>query len=222
MIVIILFDIGDLRIGRLRRRFGMEKAFEVLGHAKDDSGIVYLSRIPPFMKPEKVKFIFSRFGEVNRVYLEPYDNVITKKRKVNYKQGWLEFKNSEDAKECALSLNNNVVGGKGFHCDDIWNVKYLNKFKWHHLQTQLSRSKAIKQSKLRLLKAKVTKEHMFYADQIKSSQKTQSITSRLQSKGIAVEKVKKQFKQRKVIQDDVAMPLEDQPAVKDLMDKLFE
>ena len=34
-------------------------------------GIIYLSRLPPFMKPAKVRFIFSQFGEVGRLFLQP-------------------------------------------------------------------------------------------------------------------------------------------------------
>ena len=35
------------------------------------AGIVYLSRVPPFMKPHKVKHLLSRYGTVGRVYLKP-------------------------------------------------------------------------------------------------------------------------------------------------------
>ena len=199
----------------------MEKAFEALGHASDNSGMVYLSRVPPFMKVEKVKHIFSRFGDVNRIYLEPFDNVITKKRKITFKEGWLEFKYAQDAKDCALALNNNTVGGSGFHCDDIWNVKFLNKFKWHHLQTQLARTRAVKQSKLRLLKAKVAKEHSFYSQQIKSSQKIHAIAERLEDKGLSVTRVKKQFKQRKIVEDEADNEVPDEK-VQELMSNLFK
>lgn len=34
-------------------------------------GIVYLSRIPPYMKPAKVRHLFNRHGVVGRVYLQP-------------------------------------------------------------------------------------------------------------------------------------------------------
>ena len=34
-------------------------------------GIIYLSRIPPYMKPLKVRQIFSEYGEVGRVFLQP-------------------------------------------------------------------------------------------------------------------------------------------------------
>jgi len=34
-------------------------------------GVVYLSRIPPFMQPHKVRHFFSPFGTVGRIYLQP-------------------------------------------------------------------------------------------------------------------------------------------------------
>ena len=45
-------------------------------------GIIYISRIPPFMKPLKVRHIFSKYGEVGRVYLQPEGekNTIIKNR----------------------------------------------------------------------------------------------------------------------------------------------
>lgn len=32
-------------------------------------GVIYLSRVPPFMKPNKARSIFERYGEVTRLYL---------------------------------------------------------------------------------------------------------------------------------------------------------
>ena len=39
------------------------------------------------------------------------------------------------AKKVAMVLNNNHVGGKkhGFYHDDLWNIKYLRKFRWTHI-----------------------------------------------------------------------------------------
>ncbi|CAG8635643.1 10155_t:CDS:2, partial [Scutellospora calospora] len=39
--------------------------------AQNKTGLVYLSRIPPFMKPAKIKHLLSQFGEIGRVYLAP-------------------------------------------------------------------------------------------------------------------------------------------------------
>ena len=43
----------------------------VLERKTTTPGIVYLSRIPPFMKPIKVKQLLSEYGEVGRVFLQP-------------------------------------------------------------------------------------------------------------------------------------------------------
>ena len=34
-------------------------------------GVVYLSRIPPFMRPRKVRHLLSHYGTLGRVYLQP-------------------------------------------------------------------------------------------------------------------------------------------------------
>ena len=39
--------------------------------AKLEAGIIYISKIPPFMKPGKVKSHMEQFGEVGRVFLQP-------------------------------------------------------------------------------------------------------------------------------------------------------
>ena len=38
---------------------------------KTTPGIVYLSSVPPFMKPHKVRHLLSPYGSVGRVYLQP-------------------------------------------------------------------------------------------------------------------------------------------------------
>ena len=35
------------------------------------TGVVYLSRIPPFMKPQKLRQLLSKHGEIDRIYLAP-------------------------------------------------------------------------------------------------------------------------------------------------------
>jgi len=38
--------------------------------AQEKAGIVYISRIPPGMRPTKVRHLMSAYGEVGRVYLQ--------------------------------------------------------------------------------------------------------------------------------------------------------
>ena len=34
-------------------------------------GVVYLSRIPPFMRPRKIRHLLSKYGTIGRIYLQP-------------------------------------------------------------------------------------------------------------------------------------------------------
>jgi ESF2/ABP1 family protein len=45
------------------------------------SGLLYLSRIPPFMKPVKIRQLLSFYGTLGRVYLAPEDPSIARRRK---------------------------------------------------------------------------------------------------------------------------------------------
>lgn len=39
--------------------------------AQEKTGVVYISRIPPGMRPTKVRHLMTAYGEVGRVYLQP-------------------------------------------------------------------------------------------------------------------------------------------------------
>ncbi|KAI5784617.1 hypothetical protein EDC01DRAFT_708669 [Geopyxis carbonaria] len=134
--------------------------------ATQKTGVVYLSRVPPFMKPSKVKDLLSRFGLIGRIFLAPEDPKAHAKRvkfggnkKRNFEEGWVEFMNRKHAKLAAETLNARIIGGKkgSFYHDDLWNIKYLPKFKWHHLQAQISYENASRQSRMRAEIAKETK-----------------------------------------------------------------
>lgn len=43
----------------------------VFNAAQEKTGVVYISRIPPGMRPTKVRHLMSGYGEVGRVYLQP-------------------------------------------------------------------------------------------------------------------------------------------------------
>lgn len=59
------------------------------------SGVVYLSRIPPFMKPQKLRSLLTPFGTINRLFLAPEDPAAHKRRVRNggnkkkmFTEGW--------------------------------------------------------------------------------------------------------------------------------------
>ena len=55
------------------------------------------------------------------------------------------------AKAIALALNNTPIGGKkrSYYHDDLWNMKYLSKFKWTHLTEKIGISVATLRMKLK-------------------------------------------------------------------------
>jgi ESF2/ABP1 family protein len=103
------------------------------------SGVVYLSRIPPFMKPAKLRSLLEPYGKINRIFLTPEDPTEHTRRvrnggnkKRSFTEGWVEFVKKKDAKKACDLLNAQIIGGKksSWYHDDVWALKYLNGFKW--------------------------------------------------------------------------------------------
>jgi ESF2/ABP1 family protein len=65
----------------------------------------------------------------------------TKNNRRNYIEGWVEFKDKKQAKAVAEHLNMREIGGKrkSRYYAEMWNIKYLPKFKWHHLTEQMGK-----------------------------------------------------------------------------------
>ncbi|KAF8511177.1 hypothetical protein JB92DRAFT_2614654, partial [Gautieria morchelliformis] len=113
--------------------------------AQERAGVVYISRIPPGMRPTKVRHLMSAYGEVGRVYLQQEDpkraylrRKHTSTKKAQYTEGWIEFKDKRVARSVADMLNAQPIGGKkGTRWrDDVWTMKYLPRFKWNMLTEQ--------------------------------------------------------------------------------------
>jgi ESF2/ABP1 family protein len=111
-----------------------------------EPGVVYLSRVPPFMTPFEVRQRLSAFGTVTRIFLRPEDQAVARKRKKfkgvskqNFTDGWVEFQKKKDAKYVAEMLNGQPLGGKkrSQYRDDLWTIKYLKGFKWAQLTEEI-------------------------------------------------------------------------------------
>jgi len=110
--------------------------------AKHKPGVVYLSRIPPFMRPSTVKTLLSTHGSITKLFLtpEPPTTYLRRKKgggnkKHSFIDGWVEFERKKHAKQCVDAINGQTVGGKkgGWYRDDVWNAKYLRGFGWADL-----------------------------------------------------------------------------------------
>lgn len=99
-------------------------------------GVVYLSYIPEGMTVKNIRQIFSKFGVVERIFLEKENGLKkgrtnkSRDRRIKYTEGWVEFKKKSVAKMVASCLNGAQVGGKRrtkFY-DALWSIKYLKRF----------------------------------------------------------------------------------------------
>lgn len=176
-------DIKQEKLERLKKLRASKKS-------KHKTGVVYLSKIPPYMKPAKMRQILSRFGEVDRLFLKREDEQKHKNRvkgggnkKVMFEEGWAEFVRKKDAKLCASTLNGNILGGKkgSFYHDDVMNVKYLSGFKWADLTEQIARENDVRQAKLQLEVSQANKMNAEFIRNIEKSKMLNNIRSKKRS-----------------------------------------
>ena len=139
------------------------------------SGVVYLSRVPPFMKPTKLRSLLEPYGEINRIFQTPEDPASHTRRvrnggnkKRSYSDGWVEFVNKADAKQACELLNGRTIGGKKgtYYHDDVWNLKYLTGFKWHNLTQQITEENAERASRLKAEISKTTRENKEFVQNV--------------------------------------------------------
>jgi ESF2/ABP1 family protein len=124
------------------------------------SGVIYMSHIPPFMKPHTLKNLLAPYAPsgIGRVFLTPEDHERRQARirgggnkKRNFVDGWVEFVSKKEAKVVVETLNTRNIGGKkgGYYFDDVWNLKYLKGFKWRHLTEQIANENAERAARMR-------------------------------------------------------------------------
>ncbi|KAH0565698.1 hypothetical protein GP486_000917 [Trichoglossum hirsutum] len=159
--------------------------------ASKKTGVVYLSRVPPFMKPQKVKQLLSRFGTVGRVFLQPEDPASYARRKRfggnkkrSFEDGWVEFADKEVAKLVVETLNATTIGGKkgNYYHDDVWNMKYLRGFKWHHLTEQIANENAERAARLRADISRTTRENKLFVRNVERAKMLENMNAKRKSK----------------------------------------
>ncbi|KVI09431.1 pre-rRNA-processing protein ESF2 [Cynara cardunculus var. scolymus] len=218
-------ELPDAELDKLKAERKKKRKIRLLKEAAkaDKRGVCYLSRIPPRMDPLKLRQILSQYGELERIYLTPEDpaaHVHRKKaggfRGQGFTEGWVEFTNKNVAKRVASMLNGEQVGGKkksSFYYD-LWNIKYLSKFKWDHLTEEIAYKNATREQKLALELSAAKKERDFYLSKVDQSRALSSIDERLKKKRKIQQaggevpgdeqqaaKVTRQFRQTKPVRD---------------------
>lgn len=118
----------------------LSRRFPAKEKTKKPPGVVYLSSLPPYLKPSALRNLLSQrgFEPITRLFLTPASKAKSTSKKNSrqlYTEGWIEFASKKTARRCAESLNATPVGGKkgGFYHDDVWNMKYLKGMGWAEL-----------------------------------------------------------------------------------------
>ncbi|XP_074873664.1 activator of basal transcription 1 [Carettochelys insculpta] len=142
-------------------------------------GILYLGHIPPRFRPRHVRNLLSVHGEVGRIFLQPEERFVRRRKKKagtkakSYTEGWVEFRDKRVAKLVAASLHNTPMGTRrrsSFHYD-LWNIKYLHRFKWPHLSERLAYERQVRQQRLRAEISQAKRETSFYLRSVETSQR---------------------------------------------------
>lgn len=158
------------------------------------SGVVYLSRIPPFMKPAKLRSLLEPYGKINRLFLTPQDPAAHTRRvraggnrKKMYTEGWVEFVRKKDAKQVCELLNAQTIGGKkgSFYRDDLWSLVYLKGFKWHNLTEQIAAENAERSNRMMAEISRTTKENKEFIRNVEKGKMLDGIkTKKAQKKSL--------------------------------------
>ncbi|KAG1773801.1 hypothetical protein EDD22DRAFT_856509 [Suillus occidentalis] len=161
--------------------------------AQARTGVIYISRIPPGMRPAKVRHLMSAHGEVGRVYLQQEDakraylrRKYTSTKKPHFTEGWVEFKDKKVARSVAEMLNAQPIGGKkGTRWrDDVWTMKYLPKFKWNMLTEQIAHEAAVHTAKLRVELAQSKMEQRDYLKNVELARVLDKRNEKRKEKGL--------------------------------------
>lgn len=191
------------------------------------AGVVYFSSIPPYMKPVKLRQILSKFGEVNRIFLNPENATAHSRRvksggnrKIKYTEGWAEFRRKSQAVLAARTLNGNPLGGKkgSFYYDDIMNVKYLKHFKWTDLTEQIAIEAQERHEKLKAEIAQATRENRVFIDNLEKKATVDRIRSQRSQKGIAAPP---NTSQHEFVQKPAKAPKRTNEDLKNILSKVF-
>jgi ESF2/ABP1 family protein len=155
------------------------------------SGVVYLSRIPPFMKSTKLRSLLEPYGAINRIFLTPEDPASHTRRvrnggnkKRSFVDGWVEFVNKADAKQACELLNARTIGGKKgtYYHDDVWNLLYLKGFKWNNLTEQIAAENAERASRMRAEISKTTKENKEFVQNVERAKMLEGMEAKKAAK----------------------------------------
>eukprot|EP00949_MAST-11_sp_MAST-11-sp1_P005459 g5459.t1 len=179
-----------------KRKFadGSHDAYERYKEKQDRRGVIYLSRIPPYMKHTKVRSLLEVYGEITNMHLAEEDPSLRRRRrkaggnsKKRYTEGWVEYADKKIAKQVARMLNNHKVGGpkRSYYHHDLWNMKYLKGFKWRLLGEKIAYENRIRDQKLRRELEQARRENNEFVASVEKAKEISKVEQKRLAKAMA-------------------------------------
>lgn len=142
-------------------------------------GVIYLSRIPPFMRPSTVRSLLSQHGSITRLFLtpEPPSSYLGRRarggnKKKSYIDGWVEFAARREARICAAAINAQTIGRKaGFYSNDVWNARYLKGFSWTDLMAGARAEEREREERVRVGLGREMRERKAFLDGVEKGRR---------------------------------------------------
>lgn len=182
---------------------------------KDKSGVIYLSRVPPFMKPTVLRSLLTPYGAVGKIFLTPEPAASRTQRlrgggtrRKLFLDGWVEFIHKRDAKFVADNLNAQTMGGKkrGRWHDEVWNIKYLSGIKWNHLVETIQNENAERAARLRVEISRGKSENKAFLENLEMGKMISGIEAKKKEKEDRVEEDAGEKATDKVVEKKVKKP----------------
>lgn len=183
--------------------------------AAQRTGVVYISRVPPFMKPSALRTLLSPHAPhgLGRLFLTPESPTAHTSRvknggnkKKSFTDGWVEFVSKKDAKVAVETLNGEIMGGKkgGWYHDDLWCLKYLKGFKWSHLTEQIASENAERAARLREEVRRSRKENRDFVHDVEVGKMVEGMERKREARGDGGGGAEKNERRRKEFKQKVA------------------
>lgn len=150
-------------------------------------GVVYLSSLPPYLKPSALRNILAQrgFEPITRLFLTPaskHKHGGKKSSRQLYTEGWIEFASKKTAKRCAEALNAQLVGGRkgGFYYDDLWNMKYLKGMAWDELMAGIREERREEEGRRDEERRKIAEETRAFVEGVEQGKKLDGMRKKRQ------------------------------------------
>ncbi|PFH33822.1 putative pre-rRNA-processing protein [Besnoitia besnoiti] len=166
---------------------------------KQEPGILYISRIPPWMTRAALRQYFERFGKLGRLHIKDYASPEQHCKRPSASssrpssvssavptEGWLEFLDKRVARRVAQLLNGQAIGGKKRKSrwrEDLWCLNYLKGFTWQQLIEEKVYKHRVREARLNAALNEVKRQNTLYLELVDEQRRLQKMEAKRAAKG---------------------------------------